>query len=102
MVAQPMRLATSTLRRAVASGPLMATAMIGRSAVGAFLRGGAVMVRRASNCQAANASEIDPEISVFCADAESLANCARPSAMTIGALVSGIFTFATSRPEVAI
>src|SRR5882762_10024950 len=102
MVAQPTRFVTSTLRRAAASGPLTITAMTGRSAVGAFLRGGAVIVRRASTCQSANASEIDPEISVFCADADTLATCARPSATTIGAVANGILNFPISSPELAI
>src|SRR5579884_440606 len=104
MVAQPMRPETSTLRRAPVSGPLIVTVIMGRSAAaGAFLRGGAVMAKRASNCQSAKASDIDPEMSVFCADdADTFGNWARPSAMTIGAVAKGIFNFPASSKPLAI
>src|SRR5215467_15178259 len=102
MVAQPMRFVTATLRRAAVSGPLTVTAIVGGSTVGAFLRSGAVMMKRASNCQSDKASEIDPDMSVLCADADTLGNCARPSAMTIGAVASGIFNFPRSSAVLAV
>src|SRR5262247_1418642 len=51
---------------------LTVTVIVGGSAVGAFLRSGAVMMKRASNCQSAKVSEIDPDMSVPCADADTL------------------------------